>query len=230
RSLREAVSVPIWIKLSPNFPDIPGLAAATEPFVDGYVAINSFGPVLEIDPEDPSELLGSSGATGWMSGPPIRPIALRVVHDLAGSTTKPIIGVGGIESGLDAIRFLMAGASLVQVCSAAIRKGQGVYGRIAREMDRWLDDHGYEGATGVIGVYPRAGVKPSTKAVMTVNASRCRGCRGCINSCVHGALTMDNGIAVVDGDTCIGCGYCQDSCSFGAMALELQYKETESTP
>ncbi|MFW6260220.1 MAG: 4Fe-4S binding protein [Spirochaetota bacterium] len=224
RALREAVSVPVWMKLSPGFPDIPALASAAAPYVDAFVAINSYGPVLDFDPARPVPLLGSPGGTGWLSGPPIRPIALRIVAELARSQEKPIVGVGGIERGRDAVQFLMAGANAVGVCTAAIEAGHGVYGRIAREIDAWLDEHGYASVDEIRGRYPAgsafAARSPATAAVMTIDAQACTGCRACVKSCVHGALSMDGRIAVVDPGRCIGCGYCLESCRYEAMELK----------
>ncbi len=240
RSLREAVSVPVWMKLSPGFPDIPALAQAAAPYVDAFVAINSYGPVLDFDPAHPVPLLGSADdsadgstydstygstdGTGWLSGPPIRPIALRIVAELARTQDKPIVGVGGIETGRDAVQFLMAGASAVGVCTAAIEAGHGVYGRIAQEIGAWLDEHGYAGVDEVRGLYPAgpalAARSPATAAVMTVDAEACTGCRACVKSCVHGALSMDGRLAVVDPELCIGCGYCLESCRYKAMELK----------
>jgi dihydroorotate dehydrogenase len=142
QALREAVSVPIWMKISPAVHDIQGLAQAASFYVDGFVAINSMGPVLDFDPERPIPLLGSSFGQGWMSGPPILPVALRIVYELATCQPKPVIGVGGIERGIDAIKFFMAGASLVQICSGALKYGPAHYGVVVREISQWLESHG----------------------------------------------------------------------------------------
>jgi len=233
RSLREAVSVPIWMKISPTTPGIEELVAAAEPYVDAFVAINSYGPVLDFDPEDPRALLGTPDGSGWLSGAPIRTIALNIVHRIAQAQSKPVIGVGGVESGVDAIKFLMAGASAVQVCSAAIRRGNEVYGRIAGEIDSWLEKHGYSSVSEVIGLYRPAGATPEAVPTtmeathgavprMTIGAAACTGCKACLNQCIHGAIgwNADNEKAYILPDACIGCGYCQDVCAYNAMELK----------
>ncbi|MDD2207461.1 diguanylate cyclase [Aminobacterium sp. MB27-C1] len=153
KSLRDVVSVPIWMKISPNILDVQNLAKAASPFVDGFVAINSLGPVLDFDVEKPSPLLGSTFGQGWMSGPPILPIALRIVYETSISQPKPVIGVGGIEKGEDAIKFFMAGASLVQICSGALKKGSAIYGTVSQEIEEWLEKHGYSSIDDVQNKY-----------------------------------------------------------------------------
>lgn len=236
RSLREAVHTPIWMKISPNVVDVGALAQAVSPYVDGFVAINSYGPVLDFDPDDPVRLLGSADGTGWLSGPPIRPIALQIVRELAQSQDKPVVGVGGISTGRDAIQFLMVGAHLVQVCSEAIRSGHGVYGRIAGEIDAWLEAHDHESVADIRGAFPagppRIGGRDGTGAdgetdsarrvVIAVDAELCTGCGSCFRACMHGALQMGDGVAVATPAACIGCGYCLESCRFTALCLEEQ--------
>jgi dihydroorotate dehydrogenase len=90
-----------------------------------------------------------------MSGPPVLPLALSTVYRIAAVQPKPVIGVGGVSCGEDAIKFFMAGASLVQVCTAALRKGPGIYGKIAEEINSWLDLHGYSSLEDIRGLYRR---------------------------------------------------------------------------
>ena len=152
-SLKSNVSVPVLMKLSPGFPDIENLAKSAEAIVDGFVAVNSFGPALDFNPEKASPSLGSDWGQGWLSGPPLQPIALGIVCRLSRVLTKPIIGVGGISTGADAVKFLMAGASLVQVCTAAISRGPGVYGQIAEEISDWLDTNNYSSIDEIKNLY-----------------------------------------------------------------------------
>ncbi|MCD6501407.1 4Fe-4S binding protein [bacterium] len=225
--LKAAVSVPIFMKVSPNFPDIEGLAKAVSPHVDGFVAINSFGPVLDFDPETARPYLGSDSGQGWLSGPPILPLALRVVHQITGVSDKPVIGVGGISRGIDAIKFFMAGASAVQVCSAAIRDGHGVYGKIAREIAEWLDAHGYSSIEEIKGLYEKtlkSTARMPRSVRISVDAERCTGCRACVGRCIQGALSVPEKLCVVDLNRCIGCGFCREFCKFDALELkEGQY-------
>lgn len=155
KSLRDAVSMPIWMKISPSTPDIENLAVRASEFVDGFVAINSFGPALDFNIETAKPSLGSSYGQGWLSGPPILPIAIRIVYQIASVQSKPVIGVGGISTGKDALKFLMAGASLVQICTAAIQHGSEIYGKVAGEMEEWMKLKGYSSIEDIRGLYLR---------------------------------------------------------------------------
>ena len=222
KALRASVSVPIWMKVSPGFPDIEALAVGVSPVVDAFVAINSYGPVLDFDVETGEPLLGSPSGQGWLSGSPILPIALRVVYQIASVQPKPVIGVGGIEKGVDAIKFFMAGASAVQICSAAIRNGHGVYGKVAQDMDEWLEKHGYGSVTEIQGRYRtqlRERRAYEKRPLMSVGADKCTGCKACLSRCIQGALYFADPVAKVVPENCIGCGYCQDYCTYDAMEL-----------
>ncbi len=222
KALRESVNLPIWMKISPNLPDIEELAVKASPFVDAFVAINSYGPVLDFDVETGEPILGSEYGQGWLSGQAILPIALRIVHQITSVQAKPVIGVGGIERGKDAIKFFMVGASAVQICSAAIRYGHSIYGKVAKEIEEWLDEHGFSSVDEVRGLFKEK-LKSRKKfdgiPVMHIEESKCTGCKLCVRACVHGALYMDGDVAKVIPENCIGCGYCQDMCNFGAMWL-----------
>lgn len=233
-ALRRSVRLPIWMKLSPGFPNLEALVREAAPWVDAFVAVNSYGPVLDFDLDTQAPLLGAGA--GWLSGPPLLPIALRIVSLVSSIQDKPVIGVGGIERGEDAVKHFLAGASLVQVCSAAIRRGHGVYGRIAAEAGEWLDRHGFMGpgeirGLGGSGAGPsaasqarpsaarRAPAAPAVRPVMRVEEERCTGCRACLDRCLHEALFMEGGKARVLEEACIGCGFCQDFCGEKAMSL-----------
>lgn len=223
RSLKGSVDIPIWMKVSPNFPDIEKLAEKTSPFVDAFVAINSFGPVLDFDIETAEPLLGSEYGEGWLSGPPILPLALRIVYQISTATDKPVIGVGGVTSGVDAIKFFMVGASLIGVCSAVIKKGHSVYGKIAEEINDWLDEHNFQSVNEIRNLYKERLKERktfSTQPKMNISEEDCTGCTACVNFCVNEALYMEGKVARVKTERCIGCGFCQDSCNFGAMKLK----------
>ena len=130
RAAKEAVDVPVFMKLSPH-PNIQEIALALEDAgADALVMINSFGPCLGIDLETGLPLMGSKEGFGWLSGAAIKPLALRCVYEAARVVKIPIFGVGGVSNGRDAAEMLMAGASAVQVCTEAILRGPTVYAKL----------------------------------------------------------------------------------------------------
>ncbi|NCC31907.1 MAG: diguanylate cyclase, partial [Chloroflexia bacterium] len=126
---------------------------------DAIVATNSLGPAFGLDIETGYPLLGGSDGYGWLSGPAIKPLSVRCVYDIAQAVDLPIIGVGGVNRGEDAVEFLMAGASLVQVCTAAIIRGSTVYGKIASQLGDWLDQHGYQSTHAIRGLAVKKAVR-----------------------------------------------------------------------
>ncbi len=216
KAAKDGSGLPVLVKVSP-FRDIPRFAeAAQQAGADGIVAVNSFGPALGIDIERGGRLWMGGKGYGWISGPALKPIALRAVYDASRTVDIPIIGVGGISRGTDAIEFLMAGASAVQVCTAAITRGPDVFGRIAREMDAWLDQHGYASAREVIGLSHRQ-TPPLMEHPPLTAAGQCNGCGLCVTSCVYGALTVVEKKIQVNGDLCTRCGLCISRCPTFAL-------------
>ncbi|MGQ4911472.1 MAG: 4Fe-4S binding protein [Candidatus Thorarchaeota archaeon] len=222
RALRESVEIPIFAKLSPKV-DVAAVAKSLERYVDGIVAINTFGPCLRIDVETGRPMLGSEDGSGWMSGASLKPIAVRCVADIARAVRIPIIGVGGVTRGEDLIEFSMAGADAVQVCTAAILEGDRVYGRIATQANTWLDDHGYDSISDIKGIalkHMKRGEMPDSKPV--VDREKCTLCGLCEKSCVYTAIRVDkrNSIFEIDGDACQYCGMCISVCPVHALSFE----------
>ena len=113
-------ALPLWVKLSPNVADLAAIAVAAERGgADALVLTNTLRG-LAIDHRTLEPLLG--GVTGGLSGPALKPVALAAVHTCREACDLPIVGVGGIASGWDALEFLAAGASAVQIGSAAFRE------------------------------------------------------------------------------------------------------------
>jgi dihydroorotate dehydrogenase (NAD+) catalytic subunit len=115
-AVRRKTKLPVWVKMSPEAGDIAAVARSCEEAgADAITAINTIRG-LSLDAERQRVRLANS--TGGLSGPALRPIALRIVWELAGKVSIPIIGIGGIFTARDAIEFLLAGATAVQVGTA----------------------------------------------------------------------------------------------------------------
>lgn len=130
---------PLIVKLSPNVESIATNASAAERGgADCISLINTLtGMVIDIERRRPV----IANNTGGVSGAGIMPIALRMVYEAAHAVEIPVMGMGGITCGKDAIAFMMAGASAVQVGTANFTDGYAIP-RIVKEMDEWLESHG----------------------------------------------------------------------------------------
>jgi dihydroorotate dehydrogenase (NAD+) catalytic subunit len=143
---------PLIIKLSPNVASIEPFAIAAERSgADAISLVNTFFG-LAIDPVSRRARLGAG--FGGLSGPAIKPMALRMVHQAAQSVRIPVIGMGGIASGEDAAEFMIAGASLVQVGSASFWDPASPL-RIALELEGFLRRSGLTSASALIGTLER---------------------------------------------------------------------------
>jgi len=147
RAVRQATDRPVFVKLSPNVPAIGELAlAALEGGADGITAVNTLGPGMIIDVETRQPVLDFK--VGGVSGPALKPIAVRCVYDVATALRQagreaPIIGVGGVASGRDALEMIMAGASAVGIGTAVYQRGLGVFAAVADELRRLCRQLGY---------------------------------------------------------------------------------------
>src|SRR5437879_4760827 len=149
-AVKDAVSLPVFPKLSPNVQDIASFAvAAEEGGADGIVAINTV-KAMAIVPELKMPFLANK--FGGLSGPAIRPIGVRAVYDICEKVHIPVVGVGGVGSGRDALEYIMAGASAVQVGTAIIPKGIAVFEEITKEMASLLEEAGFGSVSEAIGV------------------------------------------------------------------------------
>jgi dihydroorotate dehydrogenase (NAD+) catalytic subunit len=140
-AVRRAVRGPIAVKLAPNVPDIARIAAAVvEAGADAITAVNTM-PGMVIDAESGRPVL--SNRVGGISGPALKPIALRCVYEIAHAVDVPIIGTGGVTTGRDAAEMLMAGAAAVGIGSAVWYRGVDVFGQINAELAAFMEQHGY---------------------------------------------------------------------------------------
>ena len=135
--------IPVIVKLAPNVPSIGRIArAVVEAGADALCVINTM-PGLIVDTESGPLILANR--SGGLSGPAIKPIALKCVYDARRACPDtPIIGTGGVSSGLDAVEMLMAGATAVGVGSAIYYRGPDAIAQIRAELDGWLDAHGID--------------------------------------------------------------------------------------
>jgi len=225
KALRESVSIPIFAKLSPFTPNIPELVRELEKIgVNGLVATNTIGPALHIDVETGIPIVGGPYGFGWMSGPALKPLALAIVAEAALNTKLPIIGVGGVTRGVDVVEYIMAGATAVQICTAAIVEGLGVFKRILNELEEWMKRHKYESIYDFKGKALKY-IKPEPRRIWAkppvIDEKKCIGCGFCELTCTYKAVKIIEELgkrkAKVDITKCYGCGVCVSICPTRAI-------------
>lgn len=148
KAVREATIKPVIVKLSPNVTDIVEMAwACVDAEADALSLINTLtGMAVDLKTRRPV----LANVTGGLSGPAVKPVALRMVWQVANAVKVPVIGIGGIMTGIDALEFMLAGASAVQVGTANFLD-PAASERIAREMEQYLVENGISDVKELIG-------------------------------------------------------------------------------
>ncbi len=147
---KKASQRPIFVKLSPNVTSIAAMAkVAEENGADGLTLVNTFlSLAIDLQTRRPK----IANVTGGLSGPAIKPIAVRMVWEAAQAVEIPILGVGGIRTGEDAVEFLMAGAAAVQVGTASYADPRAVE-RVAAGLEHWCARHGVHKVSSLTGSF-----------------------------------------------------------------------------
>ena len=158
-AVRRQSGLPLIVKLTPNVNDIVGIAqAVADAGADALTLINTY-PAMKIDVRTRRPALG--WGSGGLSGPALKPIAIRLVYQVARAVSVPIIGCGGITTGEDAVEFLMAGASAVQVGTATFTNPRAALD-VLEGIEAFMRDTGVESVGELIGAaLPDVAMTPS---------------------------------------------------------------------
>jgi len=221
KRIKEAVEIPLGVKIGPDV-DIPKYAKAIEGAGADYISgINTLGPALAVDVSTGKPLLGAKMGYGYLSGPAIKPIALRCVAEMARNVKIPVMGGGGISDGKDAMEFFMVGATCVHLHTVAILRGLGAFAKIVKEIEEFLKNHGYDSVEDVRGKSLKYLNEDATYAVCmpVVNSELCTACGACERACVYGAMKVKE-VAQASREKCFGCGLCSTVCPTRAIELE----------
>jgi dihydroorotate dehydrogenase (NAD+) catalytic subunit len=144
------VEKPVFVKLTPNVVSIAEVAKAAERAgADGITAINTV-KAMAIEIETAQPILGNK--VGGLSGPAIRPIAIRCVYEIYDAVNIPIIGCGGVETWQDAVEFMQAGASAVQIGTAIATKGLKVFRQITEGIEAFSKKKGFGSVKEIVGI------------------------------------------------------------------------------
>ena len=150
-AVRKKTKLPLFVKVSPNVMKLGDVAKAAEKAgADGITAVNTLGPGMVIDVETAKPVLNFK--VGGMSGPALKPIAIRCVYDIYEAVKIPIIGVGGITTGKDAIEMMMAGATAVGIGTGIYYRGWDIFKKVCDEMIKFLESHDYSDVKEIIGM------------------------------------------------------------------------------
>lgn len=152
RAVRKRYSKTLIVKLSPNVTDIASIAKAVEAEgADSVSLINTLmGMSIDIERRQSRLSIG----TGGLSGACVKPVALRMVHQVARAVNIPVVGLGGIMNATDAIEFLMAGATAIEIGTANFIDPTTTI-RVIDGMNKWLDNHGVKDVHEIIGCLGR---------------------------------------------------------------------------
>jgi dihydroorotate dehydrogenase (NAD+) catalytic subunit len=157
RVCREATKKPLWVKLSPNVSDITATAKAAEDAgADALSCINTI-PAMAIDVERRTFRL--SNQIGGLSGPALKPVAVRMVFQVARAVKIPVVGIGGIFTAEDALEFLLAGARAVQVGTALFQDATAPL-KILEGMEAYCERHGVKSVEELVGQVQGAAPMP----------------------------------------------------------------------
>jgi len=223
---KEACSLPVMAKMTPNVADMLPLAlAAKAGGADAISAINTVKAItnVDIDSAIPLPNVGGRSSSSGYSGTACKPIALRFISDMATDPVLrlPLSGMGGIYTWIDAVEFLLLGATTLQVTTAILQHGYRIVEDMIEGVQDYMLDHGYESVQDFIGKALENVVDPSNlsherQAISVIDQEKCVGCGQCYLTCRDGAAQAISMNAerkpVVDEDLCFGCLMCKHIC------------------
>jgi dihydropyrimidine dehydrogenase (NAD+) subunit PreA len=220
----EAVGIPVLPKMTPNVTDVGAVArACVRAGARGISAINTVAATMGVDLETLVPIPSVSGysAYGGLSGPAIKPIALKAVSTIAAAVKVPISGIGGIATWSDAAEFLLLGAGSLQVCSAVMAEGLGIIDGLKEGLSRYMARKGFAAVSDMVGaslkrLIPLMELDPKARVVAHIDPKACVRCDLCFISCRDSGYqaisrSQDKGYGVT-GRRCTGCALCQQVC------------------
>lgn len=149
REVRKQYDKTLIVKLSPNVTDITEIARAVE--AEGADSVSLINTLMGTSIDIEKRCFNLSIGTGGLSGPCVKPVALRMVYQVAKAVKIPVVGLGGISSATDAIEFLMAGATAIEIGTANFLD-PAITVKVKDGINEWLDAHGCSSVQEIIGV------------------------------------------------------------------------------
>lgn len=237
---KKATRLPVMAKMTPNITDmIPVAMAAKEGGADAISAINTIRSITDIDLVNFTPLPnihGQSAITGF-SGPAARPIAMRFIAELFNSKelSLPVAGIGGVTTWMDALHFILLGATTVQVTTAIMRYGYRIVEDLIEGVGDFMIDRKIKSLSDIRGSAAKKLIDPSDlthryQVVSKIDEDKCIGCGQCYISCQDGAnqaikFDPEKRKAAVDEEKCVGCLLCRHVCPVWDC---VSYKEVDT--
>lgn len=195
--VKEAATIPVIVKLTPNVGDVTAVGrAAVKGGADALSLINTINSIMGVDLNTlaPKPAVRGLGSHGGYCGPAVKPIALNMVSAIASDPAikVPISGIGGIQAWQDAVEFLLLGATSVQVCTAVMHYGFRIVEQLTSGLENWMREKGFNSLTDFIGKsVPRikhwGDLDLNYKVVAEIDQSKCIHCGLCYIACEDGA-------------------------------------------
>ena len=233
RLIKSGVGIPVVVKLSGSFTNIVRQWAigVKEAGADGIACSDAFGPALSIDINTGQPKLGGPRGVGGLTGPAIMPVTLRMVLEISMTIDLPVIGVGGVTDAGDIIQYIMAGATLVGVCTAGHLKGAEQYSKIIGNLLKYMDKRDINSLDEIRGLTLKRITERKEKkqaavtdpVVPVVKEDLCISCYKCRDVCAYDAVEIPEGVESggkvrMIADKCIGCGLCISVCPTDALS------------
>lgn len=229
--VREEADKLVMTKLPAMVPNIGGKAmAAQSAGANAIASINTLNslPGIDIHTFVPYPSVDGKSAFQGLSGQAVKPVALRTVAQIASAVNIPVSGMGGIYTWKDAVEFLLAGASSLQVCSAVMEQGYGVVEGMKKGLLEYMEEMGFATIDEFVGkalpnITAHNSLSRDYKLYASPDAQTCIGCGKCVTVCrdsAYSALHLENGHACADSETCDGCGLCSQICPVGAITMQ----------
>ena len=222
KAVRQRVSLPLLVKMTPNIADVgPVACACEEAGADGLTVSNSVRSFAGVNIDTGRPILA---AFGGYTGPAIKPIIQRLVIEARQACRLPISAVGGVTRWQDVVEYIMLGASTVQVASSVMWKGWRVFSRLLSGMARFMEEKGYQSIEDFRGItlpYVTTVEKLARlpRKVARVDQEACTLCGQCVKICFYDALDLAGDLQI-DPDYCDGCGLCIEICPERALTME----------